>query len=115
MPTRKGGMPRGHKTKKTLIKEEVQKMSIEMFQRDMVQKTEDVLNVIYERIVNDKDMTAAKIWMDRVMPTTKAVDSNNIQGDMIINVSVQKLEKPEAIEGELIQGEVNEDANGSSE
>ena len=107
MNTHKGGMKKGQKTKKTLVKEEVQKLGLEMFQKDMIEKTGEVIRVIYNRIVEDKDMTAAKLWMDRVMPTTKAVDSNNIQGDMIINVSVQKLERPQEVD--VIEGEITKE------
>lgn len=92
--TRKGGMPKGHKTKKTLIKEEVQNLSVQVFKDQMIQKTGNILEAVYEKAV-EGDMSAAKIWLDRVMPTTKAIDPDANNGDLQINIQVNTYEREE--------------------
>ena len=87
---KKGGMPRGYKTKKIRVKEEVQDLAVSTFKDMMVERTGHVLERVYEK-TQEGDMTACKLWLDRVLPVTKAVDSDFTAGDLNIQINVQGL------------------------
>jgi hypothetical protein len=90
--TKKPGMPAGYKTKKVRVREEVEDLAISTFKDMMIGKTENVLIKVYEK-TQEGDMTACKLWLDRVLPVTKAVDSDSSSGDLNIQINVQGLER----------------------
>lgn len=106
---KKGGMPLGHKTKKTLIKEEVEKKSTELtiaYFTDMVaDRGPQVIKTIFDQAINDGCRSSQKLIMDRFAPAAKAIDANASNNDFNIQINVGKLEEPTIIE---VNGERNE-------
>lgn len=116
MPTRKGGMPKGHKTKKTLIKEEVERKSTELtiqfFNDTFAEKGQKVITAIFDQAINDGCRTSQKMIMDRFAPVAKAIDANANKQDFNIHINVGELSRPNIIE---VKGEDNEDENGQTD
>lgn len=101
---KKPGMPKGHKTKKVALREEVQELAAVTFKDMMLEKTEDIVNVVYKKAM-EGDMSAAKMWLDRVIPVSKAIDANSGSGDFNIQINIQNFERED-------QGEIYENENG---
>ena len=93
---KKPGMPAGYKTRKVRVREEVQELAVATFKDTMLQKTGDVLESVY-KASQEGDMTACKLWLDRVLPVTKAIDSESAGGDLNIQINVQGLERPKEV------------------
>lgn len=110
---KKGGMPKGHKTKKTLIKEEVEKKSTELtvkYFTDMVaDRGPQVIEKIFDQAINDGCRSSQKLIMDRFAPAAKAIDANANNTDFNIQINVGELQ-PTVIE---VKGDNDdEDENG---
>lgn len=108
---KKGGMPAGHKTKKVLIREEVEKKSTDIavnFFLDMVaEKGPQVIKKIFDQAIDEGCRTSQKLIMDRFAPAAKAVDANANSGDFNIQVNIGKLQHEDE-NGQTITIEGNE-------
>jgi len=86
----KGGRPPGSKNKTTLFKEAMRGGFENILERDGLRVFEAVVSKAIEG-----DMTAAKLIMDRVLPTSKAIDLDALErsAGLSISINVGSLEK----------------------
>jgi hypothetical protein len=94
------GRPKGVKNKTTLFKEIIRNG----FEEEMIKD----FSKVYKSVVNkaiEGDMTAAKLLFDRALPTSKAIDLEQLEkaNGVSISVNIGALESPEAIEAEVIE------------
>ena len=82
------GRPKGAKNKDTLFKE----LMTGQFQETAKDKIERTFEVLFEK-AHKGDMKAIKLILDRVVPTTKAVDLADMEKKgLTINISVGNME-----------------------
>jgi hypothetical protein len=97
---RKPGRPPGTKNKDTLFKE----LMSGRFQEKAESDIQRVYEVLFTK-AHKGDMKAIKLILDRVVPTTRAVDMDQMEkGGLQINISVGHMEDQvnvEAIEAEF--------------
>jgi len=99
----KGGRPPGSKNKTTLFKEAMRGGFENILERDGLRVFEAVVSKAIEG-----DMTAAKLIMDRVLPTSKAIDLDALEksAGLSISINVGSLEKqlnPIDVDAEIIE------------
>jgi len=85
------GRPKGCKNKTTLVKEAIRGG----FDDLMLSKAQKVFEAVVDEAINNKNMTAAKLIMDRVLPTSKAIDLEALEKSqgLSISINVGSLEK----------------------
>ena len=98
------GRPKGAKNKATLFKEVIREGFEEKLLKDGMRVVDAVVNKALEG-----DMTAAKLLLDRILPTSKAIDLEALEKSkgLTISINVGSLESPEDIQ--VIEGEVVRD------
>ena len=83
------GRPPGSKNKETLFKE----MMSDKFQVKATTEVSKVLDVLFKK-AQGGDMKAIKMVLDRIVPTTRSVDLEQMEkGGLSINISVGSLEQ----------------------
>lgn len=103
------GRPKGVLNKTTLFKQVMQQGFEEALQKDF----HKVLRTVVDKAI-DGDMTAAKMLLDRVVPTSKAIDLDDLAKSkgLTISINVGSLEesKPKSItvDGDIEEGEIVE-------
>lgn len=95
------GRPKGAKNKTTLFKEAMRGG----FEKLLMEKGEKVFNAVVDRAIAG-DMAAAKLVLDRILPTTKAIDLEDLSKSkgLVINISVGGNEG----KGQVIDSDVEE-------
>ena len=85
------GRPKGAKNRSTLVKEAIRGGFDEL----MMKSAQKVFEAVVEEAIVNKNMTAAKLIMDRVLPTSKAVDLEALEKSqgLSISINVGSLEK----------------------
>ena len=105
------GRPKGAKNKETLLQEVLVTNSTNL----MVKSLEKIVKAVIEK-ANEGDLAAAKMILDRIIPTKKAQDINAANGDgkFIVNVNVEPMSGSvgTTIEATRIDGPVSEDEDG---
>lgn len=103
-PLNPKGRPKGSLNKYTKLSREL-----------MSSKGPEIVNKVIEMAL-DGDRHCLKMCMDRIIPTSKAVEISHTLGeDSGINIIVEGVKKVEAIEAkehQVIEGKVLEQANG---
>ena len=93
MPARRG-RPKGAKNKDTLFKE----MMTTKFQDIAQERIEKTFEILFKK-VEEGDLKAIKLVLDRVVPVTKAVDLADMEKKgLTINISVGSMEEAQAQE-----------------
>ena len=94
-----GGRPPGAKNKTTIFKEVMR----EGFEKKLLTDGMKVVNAVVAKAL-DGDMTAAKLLLDRILPTSKAIDLNELEKSkgLTISINVGSMEK----QGEVIDADV---------
>lgn len=100
-----GGRPKGSKNKATLLREAMQKKADVMLSKELPQVLRAVVTA-----AKAGDMSAAKMILDRTIPTKRADDGNDTEGNKQIQITIQNLTSPHVEKpGVTINGEtVNE-------
>jgi hypothetical protein len=99
------GRPPGAKNKTTLFKEVIR----EGFEKAMEKDSKKVIKAVIDKAI-EGDMQAAKLLLDRILPTTKAVDLDQLENSkgLTISINVGELtghpDRPN-IEGEVIESD----------
>jgi len=85
------GRPKGCKNRSTLVKEAIRGG----FDDLMMKSAQKVFEAVVDEAINNKNMTAAKLIMDRVLPTSKAIDLEALEKSqgLSISINVGSLEK----------------------
>jgi len=85
------GRPKGVKNKATLVKEAIRGN----FDDLLVAKGKKMLEVIMDEVIENRNMQAAKLIMDRALPTSKAIDLEQLEKSkgLTISINVGALEK----------------------
>jgi len=85
------GRPKGCKNKTTLVKEAIRGG----FDDLMLKSAQKVFEAVVDEAINNRNMTAAKLIMDRVLPTSKAIDLEALEKSqgLSISINVGSLEK----------------------
>jgi hypothetical protein len=100
------GRPKGVLNKTTLFKQVMQ----EGFEVALEKDFKKVLRTVIDKAI-DGDMVAAKMLLDRVVPTSKAIDLDDLAKSkgLTISINVGSLEDKKAIEAQVIEdGEIIE-------
>jgi len=88
------GRPKGSKNKENLLKEVIQSNAQDL----MLSNIERIVDVVCEK-AREGDLTAAKMIMDRVVPSEQANENRKFGG---VNIVIGELKTPVSIEGEVI-------------
>lgn len=96
------GRPKGAVNKTTLFKQVMQ----EGFEKELQRDFKKVLRTVIDKAI-DGDMTAAKMLLDRVVPTSKAIDLDDLAKGkgFSININVGSLEEAKAI---TVEGDIED-------
>ena len=99
------GRPKGAKNKTTIFKEVIR----EGFEERLLVEGMNVLDAVISK-AKEGDMTAAKLLLDRILPTSKAIDLEQLEKSkgLSISINVGSFESPsdeDVIEGEVISDE----------
>ena len=94
------GRPKGVKNKTTLFKEAIR----DGFEERLLKDGMKVVDAVVAKAV-DGDMTAAKLLLDRILPTSKAIDLNDLEKSkgLSISINVGNMEAKEPLEAEVIE------------
>lgn len=98
------GRPVGAKNKSTLVKEAVRGG----FDDLLIEKGKDLMIMLFDEAINNKNMQAAKLLMDRALPQTKSIDLDALEksSGLTINVQIGELEQ-KVVDGVVIEeGEI---------
>lgn len=89
------GRPKGAKNNTTIFKEVIR----EGFEKQLLKDGMKVVEAVIKKALNG-DMTAAKLLLDRILPTTKAIDLDDIENSkgFSISVNIGNLELPKHLE-----------------
>ena len=92
------GRPKGAKNKTTLFKEVIR----DGFERAMERDAQKVIKAVIEKAILG-DMTAAKLLLDRILPTTKAIDLDDLENSkgFSISVNIGNLELPKHLKPDV--------------
>jgi len=98
LPSR--GRPKGMKNKATIFKEVIR----EGFEKRLLKDGMRVIDAVVEQAI-EGNMQAAKLLLDRILPTTKSIDLEELEKrhGVKIQINVGSLEKDK---GEVLEGEV---------
>lgn len=106
-------MPAGHKTKKTLIREEVDKKSndiaVNYFVGIVAERGPKIIEKVFDQ-AEEGCTTSQKLVFDRILPAAKAIDANSETGNLNIQINVGKLER-ETVEIVEVKGDDDEDGS----
>ena len=97
----KGGRPKGSLNKTTIFKEVMRNG----FEDKLLSDGMKVIDAVVAKAV-EGDMTAAKLLLDRILPTSKAIDLDALEKSkgLSISINVGSLEQQlEPIEAEVIE------------
>ena len=96
------GRPKGSKNKATLLKEAMQKKADIMLSKELPAVLKTVVAA-----AKGGDMQAAKMILDRTIPTKRADDGNDDTGNKLVQITIQNLTSPhdEKEPGVTINGE----------
>lgn len=98
------GRPKGVKNKTTIFKEAIR----EGFEERLLKDGMKVVDAVVAKAI-DGDMTAAKLLLDRILPTSKAIDLDQLEKSKGLNISINigQLEdnSVDVIEGEVVEGD----------
>lgn len=95
------GRPKGAVNKATIFKEVIR----EGFEKTMEKDAKKVINAVVEKAI-EGDMQAAKLLLDRILPTTKAVDLDQLENSKGLTISINVGEltgHPDLIDGDIIE------------
>ena len=96
------GRPKGVKNKTTLFKEAIR----EGFEERLLKDGMKVVDAVVAKAV-DGDMTAAKLLLDRILPTSKAIDLEQLEKSkglsISINVGSMQSEQNEVLDAEIVE------------
>jgi hypothetical protein len=87
------GRPPGAKNKDTLFKE----LMTGQFQEKAIEDIEKVYDVLFKK-AHQGDLKAIKLVLDRVVPVSKAVDSEAVRGGVTVSISVGRMEDAQSVE-----------------
>tara|TARA_R110000823_G_scaffold201784_2_gene332682 strand:+ start:9050 stop:9496 length:447 start_codon:yes stop_codon:yes gene_type:complete len=89
------GRPKGAKNNTTIFKEVIR----EGFEKQLLKDGMKVVEAVVKKAL-DGDMTAAKLLLDRILPTTKAIDLDDIENSkgFSISVNIGNLELPKHLD-----------------
>jgi len=98
------GRPKGAVNKTTIFKEVIR----EGFEKTMEKDAKKVINAVVEKAI-EGDMQAAKLLLDRILPTTKAIDLDQLENSKGLTISINVGEltgHPDLvdIDGDVIEG-----------
>ena len=96
-----GGRRVGSKNKATIFKEVIR----EGFEKRLEKDGMKVVQAVIDKAI-DGDMQAAKLLLDRILPTTKAIDLDQLENSKGLSVSINigNLDTPSYIvEGEKVK------------
>jgi hypothetical protein len=93
------GRPKGAKNNTTIFKEVIR----EGFEKQLLKDGMKVVEAVIKKAL-DGDMTAAKLLLDRILPTTKAIDLDDIENSkgFSISVNIGNLELPKHLDRNVI-------------
>ncbi len=86
------GRPPGSKNKDTLFKE----LMTGQFQSKAIEDIEKVYDVLFKK-AHEGDLKAIKLVLDRVVPVSKAVDSESVKGGVSVSIHVGSMEEAQGI------------------
>ncbi len=95
------GRPKGAVNKTTIFKEVIR----EGFEKTMEKDAQRVINAVVTKAI-EGDMQAAKLLLDRILPTTKAIDLDQLENSkgLTITVNVGELTgHPDLVDGDVIE------------
>jgi hypothetical protein len=94
------GRPKGIKNKTTIFKEAIR----EGFEEKLMKDGMKVVDAVVAKAI-EGDMTAAKLLLDRILPTSKAIDLDQLEKSKGVSISIQigDLQEPQAIDAEVIE------------
>lgn len=96
------GRPKGIKNKTTIFKEAIR----EGFEEKLLKDGQKVIDAVVKKAI-DGDMTAAKLLLDRMLPTSKAIDLEQLEKSkgLTISVNIGSLEDKtkEIIDAEIVE------------
>ena len=98
------GRPKGAVNKTTLFKQVMQ----EGFEKELQRDFKKVLRTVIDKAI-DGDMTAAKMLLDRVVPTSKAIDLDDLAKSKGLTISINVGSLEEAKNISVVEGEFVED------
>ena len=98
------GRPKGAVNKTTIFKEVIR----EGFEKTMEKDAQKVINAVVTKAI-EGDMQAAKLLLDRILPTTKAIDLDQLENSKGLTISINVGEltgHPDLvdIDGDVIEG-----------
>lgn len=99
------GRPKGIKNKTTIFKEAIR----EGFEEKLMKDGMKVVDAVVAKAI-DGDMTAAKLLLDRILPTSKAIDLDQLEKSKGVTISINlgSLEEASILEAEVIEeGEID--------
>lgn len=101
------GRPKGVKNKTTLFKEAMN----QGFEALLEKEGKKVFEAVVKKAI-EGDMSAAKLIFDRILPTAKAIDLDDLSRGKGISISINvgSLEEAREVQINPIEGEVIEDA-----
>ena len=84
------GRPKGVKNKQTLVKEAIRGGFDDM----LIERGAKLLNMLFDEAIDNKNMQAAKMLMDRALPNSKAIDLDQLEKSrgLTIEIKVGSLE-----------------------
>ena len=84
------GRPRGAKNKNTIVKEAIRGG----FDDLLIERGKDLMVMLFDEAIDNKNMQAAKLLVDRALPATKSIDLEALEKSqgLTINVSIGSLE-----------------------
>lgn len=100
------GRPKGAKNKTTLFKEAIR----DGFEDRLMKDGMKVVDAVVAKAI-EGDMTAAKLLLDRILPTTKAIDLDALEKakGLTISLNIGNLED-KVVEGVVVEeGEFSEE------
>jgi len=95
-----GGRPVGAKNKTTIFKEVIR----EGFEKRIEKDGMRVIQAVIDKAI-EGDMQAAKLLLDRILPTTKAIDLDQLENSkgLSISINIGNLDTPSyIIDGDVI-------------
>lgn len=97
------GRPKGAVNKSTLIREALKGNFEDLLQK----KGQKLFEAVVDKAI-DGDMTAAKLVLDRILPTSKAIDLSDLEKSkgLSIQINVGSMKQPETIDAEIVDAEV---------
>ena len=104
-----GGRPKGSKNKDTIFKEMMGQKFQGIAKKDILK----VYKILFKK-AQDGDMKAIKLILDRVVPTTRAIDLEDLEkGGLQLHINIGKLEREAPLDADFV--EVVPEANYTSE